>query len=156
MMQTYMHACIHTYIPHKRARTHNQASIHPSTHIRMLTYMHILSMHTHIHMHAHTRKGSKWVLFCMLFVTLNNVGNALGISLSCLFETLEVALQIAPLIILPLVRVSLCPCLCLLCYHTRMHTHTVTTRCGRSCFRASSSTLTASPSSSTGLSTCLQ
>jgi len=48
----------------------------------------------------------KWVLFSILFVVLNNVGNSLGISLSCLFESLEVALQGAPLIILPLVLFS--------------------------------------------------
>lgn len=45
-------------------------------------------------------------MFCLLFVVLNNVGNSLGISLSCLFESLEVSLQGAPLIILPLVLFS--------------------------------------------------
>jgi hypothetical protein len=35
----------------------------------------------------------RWILFCCVVVTLNNVGNSLGISLSCIFETLEMALQ---------------------------------------------------------------
>jgi len=38
---------------------------------------------------------AKWIAFCVTFVVLNNLGNSLGISLSCVFETLEVALQVS-------------------------------------------------------------
>jgi len=38
---------------------------------------------------------AKWIAFCVTFVVLNNLGNSLGISLSCIFETLEVALQVS-------------------------------------------------------------
>mmetsp|Transcript_20390 Transcript_20390/g.49326 ORF Transcript_20390/g.49326 Transcript_20390/m.49326 type:complete len:724 (-) Transcript_20390:11-2182(-) len=48
----------------------------------------------------------KWLVWCINFVLLNNVGTAFGITIACTFKSLEVTLAVAPLFILPLMLFS--------------------------------------------------
>lgn len=48
----------------------------------------------------------KWLSFWVTVVTLNNVGNAFGIVIGCMFRDLEATLAVAPLFILPLMLFS--------------------------------------------------
>ncbi|EKX39193.1 hypothetical protein GUITHDRAFT_76568, partial [Guillardia theta CCMP2712] len=50
--------------------------------------------------------ADKWIIWAMIFVILNNVGNSLGISIACMFADLEMTIQAAPIFILPLMLFS--------------------------------------------------